>query len=438
MGYTQNWFFIEHYSMMFDFSPALNAVLNDPVRGGIPVILAKGRGKIKMKLSLTTRRENGIIVLSRKKLLTLSFFCLLLSVLCITSAAHAVMPPAHYEKQVRKSAIKAIAVVKDVIVLSETKKYTHKKVVFTLEKPFDKNIPQEFTGNCYSVDHEWQKPGVGGTIYYYPVKGTKALVTITNNHNLITSFTPLDPGLAQEIDINGLTNISFVMGHAQIRSGKKQNSKKEQWFLFYLNGSASGYLHITSRADSLNPMIRQFSYELLVGELDKDRRLFRMNTQSRDDGLFTPEWITIQITEYSPEKTITHPQREITFRPVDRTDIGEGILVKASHNAYDVRIPLETATDFGLFTLVETFPYEKDFSVQINLIETLELHLKKNIQIRYMGKDSDKNNLHMFSETGRANATYWLDDRHELIELQWDRDKRFIRGTKDEAMTILQ
>lgn len=391
-----------------------------------------------MKLSQTTRRENGIIVLSRKKLLTLSFFCLLLSGLGINSAAHAVMPPAHYEKQVQKSAIKAVAVVQDVIVLSETKQYTRKKIVFSLEKPLEKNIPQEFTGICYSVDHKWQKPGVGGTIYYYPVKGTKALVTITNNNNLITSFTPLDPGLAKEIYANGLTNISFVMGRAQIMSGKKQNNLREQWFLFYLNGSASGYLHVTSKTDRLNPMIIKFNYELLVGELEKDRRLFRMNTKSRKDGLFTPEWITIQITEYSPEKTIIHPQREIGFQPVDRTDIGEGILVKGSHNYYDVRIPLRTATDFGLFTLIETFPYEKNFSVQINLIETLELHFKKNIQIRYAGQDPNKNDLHMFSQTGMANATYWLNDRHELIELQWDRDKKFIRGTKDEAMTILQ
>ena len=37
-----------------------------------------------------------------------------------------------------------------------------------------------------------------------------------------------------------------------------------------------------------------------------------------------------------------------------------------------------------------------------------------------------------------ANAAYWLNDRHELIELRWDGDKRFVRGTKEEAMTILQ
>jgi hypothetical protein len=123
---------------------------------------------------------------------------------------------------------------------------------------------------------------------------------------------------------------------------------------------------------------------------------------------------------------------------VEQKDVGEGILAKGAGDVYDVPIPRKTATDFGLFTLIETFPYQKDFSVQINLIETLELYLKKNVQIRYRGRDPHKNNLHMFSETGGANATYWLNDKHELMELHWDRDKRFVRGTKDEAMTILQ
>ena len=195
-----------------------------------------------------------------------------------------------------------------------------------------------------------------------------------------------------------------------------------------------------SHSDRLNPRVIQFNHELLVGELDSDRRLFRINTRCRDDGIFTPEWITIQITDYyfSPEKTITHPEREIGFRTVERTDVTEGILAKGKHDAYDISIPPGTTTDFGLFTLAETLPYEKDFSLRINLMETLELHLKKDVEIRYKGKDPGKRNLHMFSQTGRAAAAYWLNDRHELIEVQWDNDKRFVRTTEGEATTVLQ
>ncbi len=391
-----------------------------------------------MTLSPSAPRKNGITIPKRTMLFTLLFSGLLLSGLCIRSTAQAVMPPAHYEKQAEHSAIKAIAVVKDIRILSETRQHTRKEVVFTLEKPFAANIPEEFTGTCYSVDHKWQAPGAGGTIYHYPVKGTKVLVTITRNHGFITSFTPLDPELEKEMSANGLTNIAFVMGRAKLTSGRKQEEKRAQWFLFYLKDKASGFLHISSHADRQVPMIRQFNHELLMGKLDKDRQLFKINTQSRDDGLFTPEWITIQKTEYSPDKTIVGPEREIGFRSVDRTDIKDGILVKGTRNAYDVRIPPDTATDLVLLTAIETFPYEKNFSLRLNLIETLELDLKKDIRIRYQGKDPDKNNLHVFSQTGKSTAAYWLNDRHELMEWRWDKDKRFVSGTEDEAMTILQ
>ena len=391
-----------------------------------------------MKSSLSTKRKKVFNIPGRKMLLIFLSFCLLLLGLSIHPEAHAVMPPEHYEKMAQSSAIKAIAVIKDISILSKTLQRTHKKVVFTLEKPFEENIPKEFTGTCYSVDHKWQEPGVGGTIYYYPVKGTRVLVTVIDDHNSITSLTTLNPELEREITINGLTNISFVMGHAKATSVQKQNDKRAQWFLFYLEGKASGYLRVMSHSDRLNPRIIQFDHELLVGELDSNRRLFRTNTRCREDGIFTPEWITIQTTDYSSERTITHPEREIGFRPVERTDITGGILVKGRHNAYDISIPPETTTDFGLFTLAETLPYEKDFSLRINLIETLELHLKKDVEIRYKGKDPGKRNLHMFSQTGRAAATYWLNDLHELIEVQWDNDKRFVRTTEGEATTVLQ
>lgn len=234
-------------------------------------------------------------------------------------------------------------------------------------------------------------------------------------------------------------DMTYEFDALAVRTVRRKPAEKEApWFLFYRQGKASGFLHISHRTDRQVPMIRQFNHEWLMGELDKDRQLFKINTQSREDGLFTPEWITIQKTEYSPDKTIVGPEREIGFRSVAGTDIKAGILVKGSRNAYDVRIPSDTATDLVLLTAIETFPYEKNFSLRLNLIETLTLDLKTGIRIRYQGKDPGKNNLHLFSQTGKSAADYWLNDRHELMEWQWDQDRKFVRGTEDEAMTILQ
>ena len=153
-----------------------------------------------MKLISLTQRKFIAGIRNPKETLILSFFCLLLSALWIQSVAYAVMPPEHYAKEAENSAIKAIAVVKDVIVLSETEQNTRKKVVFALVKPFEEKIPETFTGICYSVDHKWQRPGAGGTIYYYPAKGASVLVTVIYDQGVITSFTPLDPELEKELN----------------------------------------------------------------------------------------------------------------------------------------------------------------------------------------------------------------------------------------------
>lgn len=159
----------------------------------------------------------GIVAAMMKLYVKPVFFCFIL-LLCNTALA--VMPPGHYSAKASDSRIKAVAVVKEVIILSETKEKTRKKIVFELEKGFEKNIPQIFTGNCCSVDHHWQSPLTGGRIYYYPVTGQRVLVTVSNNGGNITSLTTLHTDLEQEIDKNRLLNISFKMGKAQIVKNK--------------------------------------------------------------------------------------------------------------------------------------------------------------------------------------------------------------------------
>ncbi len=145
-------------------------------------------------------------------------YCLIWFAFCffIPTNINAVMPPEHYDRLVRESRIKAVAIVKKIIVLSKTDQRTHKKIVFDLETGFEENMPSSFEGTCYSIDHTWQKPMVGGTIYYYPFVGQKVLVTITSNSGKITSYTPLGPDLLKEIKKNGLANISYGMGKAMI------------------------------------------------------------------------------------------------------------------------------------------------------------------------------------------------------------------------------
>jgi len=106
--------------------------------------------------------------------------------------AGAVMPPDHYRRMAEESKIKAIAVVKSVEVIERTKRSTLKRVVFEMKHPFSPDAPRSFTGTCYSVDHAWQDPGVGGTIYYYPAEGTTVFVTVAADGGSITGLVTLN------------------------------------------------------------------------------------------------------------------------------------------------------------------------------------------------------------------------------------------------------
>lgn len=145
-----------------------------------------------------------------------------LVVFCVAAPAWAILPPEVYARKARMSKIKAVAVVEAVKVMEETKRSTHKKVVFRLERAFSPQTPQTFSGTCYSVDRKWQNPGVGGTIYYYPTKGQRVLVTVSTDGGPITSFTPITSDLAAELDASGLANIIFVMGRAKIQKAPEK------------------------------------------------------------------------------------------------------------------------------------------------------------------------------------------------------------------------
>lgn len=99
----------------------------------------------------------------------------------------AIMPPSHYEKQIKKSQIKAEAKILQVKILDKTEYKIKKEITFELIKSKGKKTPQKiFKGWCYSVG---KKPLVGGDKYYYPIKGERVYVTLFNG--MVTSLKTL-------------------------------------------------------------------------------------------------------------------------------------------------------------------------------------------------------------------------------------------------------
>ncbi len=93
-----------------------------------------------------------------------SVLVFLLAAFCFS--AEGVMPPDVYARISEQSKIRATAMVESVKTLETTKQSTWKTVVFSLRHPMSEGVPEKFSGTCYSVDHEWQQPPAGGTIYF--------------------------------------------------------------------------------------------------------------------------------------------------------------------------------------------------------------------------------------------------------------------------------
>jgi hypothetical protein len=130
-------------------------------------------------------------------------------------STEAVRLPQFYADMAEASKIKATAVVTSVEIIERTKRSTSKKVVFELRHSFSDSVPATFSGTCYSVDHSWQEPGAGGTIYHYPKKGQRVYVTISADGGSITSYTAIDEAL-EGMFIENPGKISYGMGKAYL------------------------------------------------------------------------------------------------------------------------------------------------------------------------------------------------------------------------------
>jgi len=128
------------------------------------------------------------------------------------------MPPAHYEEAVEKSQIKAIAEVQFVKVMGHYKAVDEKMINFRLVKSFGETTPfQLFTGRCRSINKRWNEkyPPPGGNIYYYPQRGDKVYVTVSENGGYITSYTRLTPSLEKALDTD-FKSVKTKMGMAYV------------------------------------------------------------------------------------------------------------------------------------------------------------------------------------------------------------------------------
>lgn len=345
-------------------------------------------------------------------------------------AAFAVMPPEHYIRAALASEIKAVARITAVEDLEVTARSSRKQVTFSLIRAFEPGIPHRFRGTCHSVDRKGQNPGVGGRLYYYPVKGLEVLVTVSRDGGAITSMTPMTGTLDRLTALGGLSQVQFAMGWAV-----PEDDAAWSWYLFTLKGEPRGYLAVKEETGSAPGHSRRLHF--MVGNgLGKKGQLFRISARAREDKVLSLEGLTIEAFAVTEGSVLPGPVWQIGFVP-GGAGIGSGILTREAGTVSGLKLPPRTTSDFLLFSLVPSLEQSESVVLDLNVVETLELHLKTGLKLRYTGRDPAKDLAHQFVLDPGAVARYWVDGEGRLGEVAWDNDKAFVRMPRGEVLKRL-
>jgi hypothetical protein len=341
----------------------------------------------------------------------------------IGTCVDAVMPPAHYRQLAERSKIKAIAVVEAVRLVNNGKRYSIQDAVFKLETRFSEDVPERFSGTCYSVLHKWQKPGVGGKIYYYPKKGDRVFVTVSDDGGSITSYTRLTPKLEATLK-NDPESIVFGMGDARIIEGEREKKISESWYLYRIDRQPVGYLHAVEKELLYRRGILLFEHRFVIRDAGKVNEI-KIRTYCMEDNYLTPQRMVIEWPGRS--------RVDVGFTQQPADTVQEGIFrPDPKKNDQVMAIPDHTVTDLLMFEIVKRRSFENE-TFSYHLLESAELHVKKNKKLKAMGRAPNRNSLYRYVETTDQAATYWVDDDRNLVRVVWDNDKEFVKTDKATA-----
>jgi hypothetical protein len=340
-----------------------------------------------------------------------------------STCTHAVMHPSHYKKLAEESKIKAIAIVEAVRLIDNGKRFSIQEAVFRPARAFAENVPERFSGSCYSVLHKWQNPGVGGKIYFYPKKGERVFVTVSRDGGSITSYTRLTPRLEAALKKDP-ESVVFGMGEALVIEGEREKKISETWYLYKIDQQPVGYLHAVAKEllHRRSPLL--FEHRFVIRDAGRVNEI-KINTYCMKDNYLTPQRMIIEWPDRSRVDV------GFTQQPTDTVQSG---IFRPDPKKDDpvMAIPDYTVTDLLLFEIVKRLAFENE-TFSYHLLESAELHLKKNKKLKAMGKDPNRNNLYRYVETTDHSASYWVDKDRNLTRVVWDNDKEFIKTDKATA-----
>jgi hypothetical protein len=230
--------------------------------------------------------------------------------------------------------------------------------------------------------------------------------------------------------------LSIVLGLATFASaGEKAKQVSKSWYQWSTKGTPAGYFYLEKEVDksAAEPVKLKIKFMLKW----KGKRLsLEMAIGCLNDEVLSP---------LSIESSGKGDDEFQTFKAKISWDGKIGLLkAKIRDKKIEKQLPERTTTDMAVFDLVRRLPFDKQATFSFNSLEASELNLKKNHQLKYLGKEEleiggSKQKLHHFEQTGGgiSPCQYWVNDRHELVRVLMDRRKEFLLTDQATAEKVL-
>ncbi len=349
------------------------------------------------------------------------FLILLLSLCILTASSSAVLPPHVYKKAEQESKIKAIAKVVSVKTIRRNRKRgtATKKVEFRLlHKLTRNNIPKTFTGICTSVVDN-SKHWLGGTIYYYPIKGVTAYVAVSSDGGSITAYQAVSKAQAAK-KVAEFKQGVLLMDQIRVRGMPEMSlCNVDEHYTYRIHGKPAGSLRIQHRPG----FYRRFMYDFSVTQEKDTKILLRIETGYTNGRQFRLTQHNVSLND----NTTYMIDASFNDRKTDNS-IPEGILRAEKGKRIITSLPENTVTDLMLFEIVKKLPFQKETVLKVNILEACEMNLKKGFTIQYSGKKEDLHGFAQKDKDGNTVAEYRLNSDHKLMRVRWDKDKVFLRN----------
>lgn len=230
--------------------------------------------------------------------------------------------------------------------------------------------------------------------------------------------------------------LPFLVLASACYAGQEELST-ETWFICYVKGQPAGYLHMVAELIENKDAPVRFVYEAAL-RLDGKVKRATMRVLCRPARYLLP----VQFT-WEQESGEKREQMEFT---IDWSKQQGGAL-RGSRDGkkFEKTLPANTLTGDILLSIVPQFPFKREQRFDCNLLHLPMLDVARDLVIIYIGKEGvdvggRTQKLHRFEQQGSPHAprTFWVNDAHELVRVDFGADDYFLRATKQKALSAIR